>query len=454
MKKRGQLALIVIIVLVLVVGITIGYFVFKDNGGSNGGGAGSGGGFGTPGIVDYDELPDVPWSMYTMHVEQIPWYDQCFEDIVELAEKYNTPLTMLLWPQITEHILADEDRLEQFRGWLEDGHEMGIHAQGCYLEGQGEGGAYLKDGDAETYEELAGDYDLKTACALVLSEEGDLKEGFIPCVDWLPDSIIYQGMGRYDGRTSVSMKYDTHGKTLYNLHIKAGYIQPLSIKKGQYNSLNSNEIYDFNTHAECDLEIMEQWLQYLSEKDPEGKKRKTQAWLMENVIIPENRFIDLGEIVNTDEKRYYRFDELLDLSDPLINKCSQLLTCPTAEYLASEGPTDMFNFGRCLMTGTYCAIDEQCSSNPNRADPYYEPARCTLKSIDNLQGYKSASQTCPGIPMCASEALKGIEFGNTEGHSEGKVDELAPEVSTENVCGDGTCSEKEQDKGDCPADCN
>jgi len=441
MKKRGQLAIITIIILVLVVGIGIGYFVLRPRS--------------TPSNPQPNQtLPEVPWSMYTMHVEQIDWYDECFVDIVELAEEYNTPLTMLLWPQIAEHILADEDRLAQFRGWLEEGHEMGIHTQGCGMGIQGEEGAYLNEGDAETYEELAGDYELKTCCSLLLTEEPDLKEGFIPCSDWLPESIIYQGMGRYDGRTSMSMKYKVLGKTLYDLHIKAGYTQPLSIKKGQYESLNPDEIYDFNTHAECDLEKMEQWLQYLSEKDPEGKKRKTQTWIMENVIIPNNQYIDLGEVVNLEEKRYYRFDELLNLEDPQISKCAQLITCPTADHVITEGPTDIFNFGRCLMTDTYCAVDEQCSTNPTRKDPYYEPTRCTLKNINDLEDYKSASETCPGIPMCSSEALKGIGSGDTEGHSEGKVDEVASEVSTENICGDGVCSIKEYEKGDCPGDCN
>ena len=196
------------------------------------------------------------------------------------------------------------------------------------------------------------------------------------------------------------------------------------------------KIYNFNNHAECELEMMEKWLKFLSEKDPEGKKRKTQSWIMQNVIISEKRYVDLGEVINLDEKRYFTFDELLDKEDENIMECSQLITCNPASYVVSESPTDIFNFGRCLMTGTYCFLDEGCakvSGGQSRGAPNYIPTKCTIRDISNLNGFKPVSELCP-------ESVSSICIGETTEKLVG--------------CGDGVCSEKEGIKRTCPEDCS
>ena len=161
-----------------------------------------------PTNFDDANLPDVPWSFLSMHVENIDDYDQCFDDLVALADEYNTPLTLLLWPSIAEHIQNDPAKLAKMQGWIANGHEIGIHAQYCCTEGQTDTFECLDDGDAEIYNQLVAPHTIKTVhvAPAIIVEEGDAALGLTGCVERLPESAIYSGVGRYDGRSSISLK--------------------------------------------------------------------------------------------------------------------------------------------------------------------------------------------------------------------------------------------------------
>lgn len=328
---------------------------------------------------------DVPWSAFYMHVEDSARFESCFDDIISLANKYHTPLTLMLHSRIRDLILNDSAKLAKVKEWQAQGHEFGIHAQGClgsvYCQ---DPGSCLKEGDAEKYEELVAPYELKTAhvtpCIFGYGDENE-------CVDLLPSSVLYGGAGRFDGRNAVSIKYNVRGRTFYLFNVRAGYEEE-SEKELQYNSLNEDEIYFTGSHAECNLAPLENWLKFLSEKDPEGKKRKTQSWLMENVIIPKNRIVSDSEIFNSENET--------------IQKCSQLVGGNVFTDSWSHSPTDIFNFGRCINTETYCYSNEKCNN-----DGTYSPTICEVRGISNLEGYKPVSEICGAVVCGDNKCSRG-----------------------------------------------
>jgi hypothetical protein len=189
----------------------------------------------------------------------------------------------------------------------------------------------------------------------------------------LPETVKYLGVGRYDGRTSISIEATSGGKTFQTMSIKAGYAEDLSIKKAQYESLYTDEIYNMNNHAECDLANMELWLRYLSEKDPEGKKRKTQSWLMENVITPQNRVVSESEILKPTQDK--------------TRACAPLVGAKVISDIYWYSATQIFNFGRCIMKGNFYASDE-CGV----------PTNFTLQQIEKISKYVAERPSCG--PVC------------------------------------------------------
>jgi len=412
----------------------------------------------TPATITNDgNLPDVPWSAFYMHVEDTVGYDQCFDQIIALADKYNTPLTLMLHARIRDHILEDPIKIAKLQTWQANGHEFGIHAQGCFGSDYcDDPGSCLKEGDAKQYTKLIGARNLKTAhvtpALMGYGEENT-------CPELLPDTIIYGGLGRMDGRNAVSIKYNIEGKIFDLLNVKAGYFDANPEKMAQYNNTNSNEIYFTGNHAECDLTELEEWFQFLSEKDPEGKKRKTQTWLMENVIIPEGRSINENELTSS--------------TDPKITKCLQLIGGKVFTDALGYSPTDIFNFGRCITNGTFCYNDEKCGDGK-----MYVPTKCTIGDIDNIAHYKPVSEVC--VVECGDGACdRGEDRLDSEIYCSSDCeiqkyycgDGLCREKDEEdletcpqdcldghteippNTCGNGVCEEKELDKGNCPEDC-
>lgn len=51
-------------------------------------------------------------------------------DLVDLADEFGLPLTLLFNPQWGEYILPDADRLATVQAWEAGGHELGIHHHG------------------------------------------------------------------------------------------------------------------------------------------------------------------------------------------------------------------------------------------------------------------------------------------------------------------------------------
>ena len=367
---------------------------------------------------------NVPYSFLAVHFEIDPnskeagdkW--QNMVNMVDLANQYHTPLTIMFWPGSAEYALTSSERMIQVRKWQAQGHEIGIHNQGCYgTDSTTDSAAFHKKSDNLLYEQLAGDYTIKSGTSVCMAD-------IIP-------TFKYEGGGRPDGRSALAIKFDIiPGHEIYGLNIKAGYAGGTQIKIAQYDTLNKDEIYGFVDHGEGDagdlggtVELKE-WLDFLYEKDPEGKKRMTLSNIMEKYILPNNLVASMEEFCTS--------------TDPQIQQClslSRLPTKPGSVNCISPYDTGAFNFGRCLQTGTYCELEEGLSEKQlcsiSQGDYYtYVPTSCLVKNI--IQYEK--------VNYCVDSGK--INIGKITGDK------------TNPYCPNGECDEKERVQGICPQDCS
>ena len=361
-----------------------------------------------------DCYPDnLPYSVLAIHEET--WGGMV--KMVELANKYKTPLSIFFWPGVVDYILEDQNRINLVHAWQAQGHEIGIHNQECDTTGGNERSQYGSD-DAVKYEQLVAPYKVQS--------------GTTSCTTWLPADYKYNiGITRVEGRTSRALKQMyPNSKQILSIAGKPNYFGDYSgcggvqLKIDQYMTLNPNEIYGYITHtlevegcdgvpaslgaAECPAvdasngghsEVpFETWLKFLYEKDPTGKRRMTLSKVMETYIIPNNLIADASVTCNS--------------TNPLVQQC--WLVGKSAKSTSSNclfgTDTDVFNYGRCLDTQEYCDYNSQWWDNIDR----YCPQGCALKNISDYN----------------SEII----------------------VSPQTFCGDGTCNGAETSKS-CPSDC-
>jgi hypothetical protein len=368
---------------------------------------------------------DIPYSFLAVHFELDPnpniekgganpadvW--QNIVNTVDLANQYNTPLTIMFWPGSAEYALASPERMAQVREWQTQGHEIGIHDQGCSIDGVCSGSAAChQESNNLLYARLAGNYTITA--------------GTPGCSSTVISTFKYQGGGRPDGRNSVAIKYTyPSGREVYNLNMKAGYAGGTALKIAQYKTLNSNEIYGFVDHGEGDAgnlggsKELRQWLQFLYEKDPEGKKRMTLSNIMEKYVLPNNLVVTMSDICSSADSR--------------IQQCLQLdRTSSNSTSCMGLFDTGAFNFGRCLHTGTYCAfVPEQCTGIT------YEPTSCVVTPISDYPSIGS----CTGRGKIDTGAITKPPIDESKGNK------------TSSACGDGICDGLAGEKTSCPSDC-
>jgi len=369
--------------------------------------------------------PNVPYSFLAVHFEINPndneardrW--QNMVTMVELANQYNTPLTIMFWPGSAEYALSSPERIAKVREWQAQGHEIGLHNQGCIKETESKPSWSDYDAsDNALYEELAGNYTIKSGTT------GDY-------CDWLIPTYKYEAGGRPDGRSALAIKFEiAPGHDVYGLNIKAGYADGTAIKIAQYNTLNKKEIYGFVDHGEGDAgnlggtKELKKWLIFLYGKDPEGKKRMTLSDIMEKYVLPNNLVASMEDFCSSD--------------DPTILQCLSLAKTQTnSGPYSCMNPYDSgaFNFGRCLQTGTYCQLENGLSEeqlcNISRGDYYtYVPTTCVVKNINEYEPPK----------FCQDSRST-------------KTDNKTERNSIPQFCGNGECDEKELSQGICPQDC-
>ncbi len=384
---------------------------------------------------------NVPYSFFAVHFEIDPnssiekgdanpadkW--QNLVTMVDLANQYDTKLTIMFWPGSVEYALASPERIAQVKEWQAQGHEIGLHDQGCYGEISGDYGidkqgnpllcdnpaACRKQADMANYEDLVSPYKLKV---------GTSPCGAVGQHSWawsFPDSYLFEGRGRHDGRNSVANYISEFGRELLVLNMAAGYAGGTPIKTAQYNTLNKDEIYGFVDHGEGDagnlggtVELKE-WLRFLYGKDPTGKKRMTFSDIMEKYVLPNNLALNQSRITQANS-----------------GECYKMTVANTKQggVVVANGDTGLFNFGRCLHTQTFCAYNPRECSGTN-----YIPMGCEVTNISNYEP----------VEYCTSG--NGVKT-----NAKSNIDETAVN-KTAAVCGDGICDGAAGEKTTCPADC-
>ncbi|OYT26977.1 MAG: hypothetical protein B6U97_02620 [Candidatus Altiarchaeales archaeon ex4484_96] len=204
--------------------------------------------------------------------------------LVDLADQYNVPLTIMFWPTAVDVILDDPKKIEAVKSWQAAGHEIGIHIQ---YDGQGN----FNPDNLSRYRKL-----------LDFSYQTEIKSGTIVNKDMnTPQETIYDVDGRVvgdalggdphqDGRTSKAIVNSFNNHLTYRINARAGYLDPRT-KELEYNSLEPDEIYGVGLHPVDilqDPKIIENWFKFLHDKDPQGIKRMTVSGLMESYVILNN----------------------------------------------------------------------------------------------------------------------------------------------------------------------
>jgi len=418
-----------------------------------------------------ENLSDVPYS-YLLIDEEGPF--DSLQEIVDLANQYHVPLTIAFWPGEVDYILQNQSRIDKVHEWQAQGHEMGIHNQECW-EGpecwNGStapecgfryqyGSAWIaKPTDIVKYESLVAPYTIKS--------------GNPGCYPWIPKTWIYEGGGRPDGRNAIAtVAYVPELEhNVYTLNLKGGYaaVPPCSggaEKIAQYNTLNGNEIFGagfhtadytggdfYSTRSLClritnltlrletfntvdcstlpnseqedyipDKNQLLDYIKFIYEKDPEGKKRMTLSDIMEKYVLPNNLTMEINA--------------LTDSSNATIKTCSYL----AYENITGWQTATSFNFGRCLHTGTYCDYSESYYSADNSL---YCPNTCTVKNIAEFDKSGSLAGNC-GNGNCDAGENKYCP-SDCPGGSGGSMTYTCPNRQCETSLGETSTN--------CPGDC-
>ena len=250
---------------------------------------------------------EVPYSFFFVHAECTEVHGKCLMELeegekgliydrgawlelnklVDLADQYNVPLTIMFWPTAVDVILDDPKKIEAVKSWQAAGHEIGIHIQ---YDGQGN----FNPDNLSRYRKL-----------LDFSYQTEIKSGTIVNKDMnTPQETIYDVDGRVvgdalggdphqDGRTSKAIVNSFNNHLTYRINARAGYLDPRT-KELEYNSLEPDEIYGVGLHPVDilqDPKIIENWFKFLHDKDPQGIKRMTVSGLMESYVILNNLII-------------------------------------------------------------------------------------------------------------------------------------------------------------------
>jgi len=414
---------------------------------------------------------NLPYSFVIVH-EEGPF--EGVQEIIDLANQYHVPMTLMFWPGEMERILADPAKVAKVHEWQAQGYEFGIHDQECcetanydYMNmPPNELRGCLLPTDRVKYEQLAAPYAIKSGSSV--------------CNKWLPDTFIYNGDGRPDGRNSISLKYHFFGPDepsyLYRLTVRGGY-NPVSAngianpcggafnKISQYMTLRPEEIYGIGFHTADyygyldssgnpipsgnDKTQLVKLFKFWHDKEPTGVKRKTLAKMMEEYVLPNNLVIDMQGLFSSGGETQ--------------QKCSKLIT--TMGAIEGE-ETNYLNFGRCLHTGTYCGEEGQDSHdyvtthNLLWSGGMYCPRQCITKSISEFVPPVGSMGALCGNGNC--NAVEGITCPvDCPSCGNGRCDSGESYVSCDQDChgvalrcGDGICDIKgNETKTNCPEDC-
>ncbi len=254
----------------------------------------------------------VPYSYFVVHIKRDPesdyfnhFYDY-LKPLVESADLYNVKLTLQFSPQWIEYLLANENEKNLVKLWQKNGHEISIiHPGPAHLSWDGYSNMQAQDAINTSYIRGTGDDDihellgtmndfLEMANELAYPEE--IKSGTITNKWTDVPNIQYLTAGG-GSRNKKAVKQTWNGNKVYTIGISGLWNSGLlENAKRDYETLNEEEIFGVVTHhnnfTKNGINAIEGWFEYLSNKDPEGIKRKTVTETFEEHILPNNLVIE------------------------------------------------------------------------------------------------------------------------------------------------------------------
>lgn len=269
-------------------------------------------------LIDFfDEEPplppstDVPYSYFVVHIKRGADLDYAKEfiylkDLVESADSYNVKLTLQFSPQWVDYLLKNNDKKNLVKLWQKNGHEISIiHPGPSHLSWDGYSNmpaeeainiSYIRGTSSDDIHELLGTMDDFLEMANELAYPEKIKSGTI--TDKWEDvpAILYitDGIGQ---RNRKAVKQTWNGNSVYLTGIGGLWTSSmLESSKVDYESLTEDDIFGVVAHHhnfEGSGKIaIEAWFEYLSDKDPNGEKRKTVTETMEEYVLPNNLVIE------------------------------------------------------------------------------------------------------------------------------------------------------------------
>jgi len=249
---------------------------------------------------------NIPYSFFSVHCEEDTnptTYYPYLKELVNTADSYSIPLTIMFNPSWINYILEDQSKIDEIHSWQANGHEIALHHHGP-SHGGWNGYSNMPKEEAEALHKQWNPHSRKTYKGTVDDYFSKLKELAYPYEvksgtvtdKWtdMPEEQIYDAEGRAEGRTSKAVTNIYNNHTTYRINLRAGYGDLSSKCKEEYNSLDSYDIYGPGGHVidfAKNPEVAESWFKFLYEKDNKGAKRKTIAGIMEDYVLPNDLVI-------------------------------------------------------------------------------------------------------------------------------------------------------------------
>jgi hypothetical protein len=238
----------------------------------------------------------LPLSVFVVHCEPTNASDAMWMklvDLVELADRYEIPLSIDLTAQWADMILQDEDKLVALEAWLATGHEIGCHHH-PYWSTLGRPARW--DGYTNTpFSELLPQDQAKHLgtmddyMALLTALPGERTSGCLKgnderdLADW-PCDLLYSTHGHaVDDAASQPMRLAIGDCEI----LEIGHALIASAKRGElraaYEATDADRIFGVVGHVYNYRDfpmVFEDWFAFLQGRDPEAEFRGTVSNLL------------------------------------------------------------------------------------------------------------------------------------------------------------------------------
>lgn len=203
-----------------------------------------------------------PETFFTIHCEpQTTFRFPQLIRLVDLANRYNIPLTIQFTPPWAEMIMADTSKARRVRTWQQEGHEIAAHHHGVYhlyWDGFTNYPASTISSVGKSLSDFRGDMDAYRAVlepaggdSLMLTISGPGAVDPDSSVDWQPDFLYRTGGGRQPANGFSSPRivgmgaYDACQIDHYFIENQIS----VNAMKGFYNSATDKDVVGVVTHV-------------------------------------------------------------------------------------------------------------------------------------------------------------------------------------------------------------